>query len=138
MDARSFINTNIKSDATKKIANTYASRLSISDLDYYLSFDRELFNEYHRAMNAYVVYVTRLDAWNRGDRSILAKNDIDSSLAILKKQLALVKNRDLRYVSRALRNSQELYVYRTKTTDKSVLLKAQRQENKIISKLYRL
>ena len=137
-EARSFIHANIKSDATKKMVNTYAARLSISDLDYYLSFDRELFNEYHRAMNAYVIYVTRQDAWNRGDRSILAKNDIDSSLAILKEQITLVKNRDLRYVSRALRNSQDVYVYRTKTTDKSDFFKAQRQENKIISKLYRL
>ena len=136
--ARSFINANTKSNAAKKIANTYASRLSISDLDYYLIFDRELFEEYHLAMNAYVVYVTRQDAWNRGDRSDLIKNDIADSLAILKQQVTLMKNRDLRYVNRVLRNSQDLYVYRAKTSEKSDYSKALRQENKIISKLYRL
>ena len=47
-----------------------------------------------------------------------------------------MKNRDLRYVTRVYRNSQQLYVYQTKMiAQKSV---TQKLENKIIPKLYRL
>lgn len=119
-----------------KLADTYAALLAQEDANYFLSLDQTYFNEYNRALNAYVIYLIQQDLWTSGNRTSQVSSAKSTSLSALKKGILLVKNRDLKYVTKYYRSFQKVTVFRTTATKYKTALR--KVENKIIPKLYRL
>ena len=84
-DAKSYALSRIKSPSVNKLAETYFTRLSFPDSNFFLSIDQAFFNEYNRTVNAYVLYLLQQDAWTKGTRTPQVRNEVKASLAIVKK-----------------------------------------------------
>lgn len=113
-EARVYLLTQIWHPAIVKLINTYGDKLTVPDILYYLSIDRNFYSEYNRIINAYTLLFLRVQDAVSGNRSDTVKSDWRMSVGIVMSGVTFAKNFLDKYVTREYLPEQNITLYRTK------------------------
>lgn len=113
-DARAYLLTQISHPAIIKLINSYGDKLIIKDASYFLSVDKNLYYEYNRVINAYVLLFLQVQDAVSGNKSDAVKSDGRLSAGIVMSGVTLVKNILDRYIVSIYIPEKNITLYRTK------------------------
>ncbi|EKD29801.1 MAG: hypothetical protein ACD_78C00267G0002 [uncultured bacterium (gcode 4)] len=134
--ADTYLKTKITTPAVLKLANSYKDKLTIPDVTYYVSIDQNLYSEYNRVINAYVLLFLRVQDAVNGNKSDAVKTDGRKAATVVSSGVTLARNFLDRYIVRAYLPEQNITVYRIKNPALSKALAA--LETKVLAKFDRL
>ena len=131
-EARKYLLDRISHRAIVKLINSYGDKLIMEDESYFLSVDKELYSEYNKSINAYVILFSRVQDLVSGNKTQAIKDEGKASYKLVANGLILAKNVIDRYVNRDFISEKNITLYRTKNTALTKPLWA--LEKKIIAK----
>ena len=115
-EARKYLLDRINHRAIIKLINSYGDKLVMEDESYFLSVDKELYSEYNKSINAYVILFSRVQDLVSGNKTQAIKDEGRASYKLVANGFILAKNVIDRYVNRDFISEKNITLYRTKNT----------------------